>query len=427
MTLAPFFAGVIALTRAVERGERRRIVAAGVSLSLIVYSYEFYWTAFAVAMALWGAWFAIDRDSASLRRLGLVAAIAGIIALPEIGVLAWNVSDLPPDARERVGLGELGLHTEVYRQLAQRVAVGVILSAVVAWRGERHQRFYVALLAAPIILAAITGIIPQPWHYLTQIWGVFAIPAAVAACAVVARLSPPAAMRRGAAALGVVSLASIAYLFVLEVRSVRHTDAAFAMRSDEDAAFSWIRGHVATDETVVSPSVTTNLYLASLTPADEYLAEGGFSRATDAELTERMLRVQAAFGYTEDEAFARLHVTDASGGFPVNDTRGDARELEQKLERFLAFYSYSFEVAEQAAFDAKVDTWRPPYRALLGETNVLSAYRADYLYCGPRERFYGDGDPAPGTYVQPAFEQGEVTVYRLTPATETGSRPFVGC
>jgi hypothetical protein len=427
MTLAPFFAGVIALPRAVERGERRWIIGGAAAFALLVYSYVFYWTALSLAMVLWGGWLAIEHDFVSLRRLGVVAAIAGLIALPEIGVLAWNAIDLPADARDRVGLGELGLHTEVYRQLAQRVAVSAMLAVLILWRCGRRERFYVALLAAPIMLAAVTGVIPQPWHFMTQVWGVFAIPAAVAASAALARMIPPARVSAAGAALGAVALVALAYLFVLEVRSVRHTDPAFAMRADEAAAFDWISEHITTDETVVSPSITTNLYLASLTPADEYIGEGGFSRATDAELTERMLRAQAAFGYTEDDAFSRLDVTDASGGFPVNDTRGDAHELERKLERFLAFYTYSFEIAEQAAFDARVETWRPQYRALLGETNVLSAYRADYLYCGPRERLYRGGTPSPGTFVQPAFRQGEVTVYRLTPAAEPGSQPFAGC
>lgn len=429
MTLAPFFAAVIAVPRAVETGARRWVAAASVALALLVYSYVFYWTAFALALAVWGAWLALDRDWRSVRHLALVGAVTAVIASPELVVLAWNALDSTADARSRVGLGDPGLHTEVFRQLAQRAVVTVALGAVILWRCGRRERLYVALAAAPVVLAALTGVVPQPWHFMTQVWGVFVIPAAVVAVVELRAMLPAAWDQRAAVALGIVSIAAVGYLAVLETRVIRHTDAAFAMTADEASAFEWMRGHVTRDETVVSPSITTNLYLASLTAADEYLGEGGFSRATDAELTDRMLRAQAAFGYPEADVFSRLDVTGSDGGFPVNDTDGNAAELERKLEDFLAFYTFSFEITEQG-FPARVEGWRPTYAAFLSQQDVLAPYRADYLYCGARERYYGSGGAvavAPGTYVTVAFAEGGVTVYRRVESSDPGATVFRGC
>lgn len=427
MVLAPFFAAVIAFPRAIESGSRAWIAAAAGAFAILIYSYLFYWTAMLLAVGAWGAWMAFDRDWASLRRLALVSLFAALLALPEFSLLARGTFDLPADTRDRLGLDGPGVDLTVFRALAQRVLVGLPFVAILALRGSRRERFYIALLVAPIVLAGVTGVVPQPWHYVTQVWGVFAIPAIVAGAVAFVRMVPGNFRRAGSLAFAALAVVAIAHFAIFQARAIRHTDASFAVTADEHAALSWIDDHVTSAETVASPSITTNLYLASLTPADEYIAEGGFSKATDAELIDRMLRVQAAFGYSEDDVFSRLDVTDDSGGFPVNDNVGTPAQLERKLERFLAFYTLSFEITDQSAFDARVETWRPTYRSLTADHDVLAPYAADYLYCGQRERIYGGGTASPGTMVMIAFEEGDVTIYRRVEAGSPGARSFTGC
>jgi hypothetical protein len=214
---------------------------------------------------------------------------------------------------------------------------------------------------------------------------------------------------------------------VLQGRAIVETDAAFAISNDEDGMFSWIRANIEDDETIVSPSITTNLLLASLTPASQYLSEGGFSMAEDEELIDRILRAQAAYGYTEDEAFSRLDVHGEFDGFPVNDATGSTAEKEEELEDYLAFFTFSFEITDQNAFQNRADSWRTRYRGLLLQDDVLGPYPADYLYCGHRERFYVTQPPAPGTYVRLAYQSGDVMLFQIVDQSVAGATEFAGC
>jgi hypothetical protein len=71
--------------------------------------------------------------------------------------------------------------------------------------------------------------------------------------------------------------------------------------------------------------------------------------------------------------------------------------------------------------------WRRRFEELQGQSNVLAKYPADYLYCGTRERSWPLVKPPSGMYASVAFQQGEVTVYRLTDASDPEARPFAGC
>lgn len=425
--LAPIFALVIALPKAVETGGRGWMAAAVGSLALLIYTYAYYWTAVGLALVAVLALLLLRREREQALRLVTVGVLALLIALPEIVVLGWSALELPDEARDRLGVGELGIQAGDRMRILQRLVVGLPFLAVLDYRRMRDV-FFAGLFLSPLVLTPITGVIPQVWHYHTQVWGIFAIPAVLAGGAALAsRVRMPSLARPALAATGIVAVASGLYLVVLHARFISDTDAAFAISRDEDAAFDWLRDHASSSDTVVSPSVSTNLYLASLTSSAQYLAEGGFSTATDEELLERLLRAQAAYGYSEDEAFSRLDISGEFAGFPVNDPTLSTEELERDLENYLAFFSFSFEIEAQAEFTARVESWRPRYRELLASDGVLAAYPAEYLYCGPRERYFGAVDPAPGTYVVPAFESGDVVVYEIVDAATDRAVEFEGC
>jgi hypothetical protein len=429
LVLAPFFAAVLLLPRAVADGGKRWILLAAAPLALLVYLYAYYWTAMAVALVLWLGVLLVRRERAQASRLVATGAAALLMALPEIVVLVWSTLALPDDARARVGLDSLGIDTSLAVTILQRFAVGAPFLAALSYR-RSPDVLYAALFLSPLVLAPTNGLIPQPWHYHTQVWGVFAIPAVVAGIAALVQLpwiARFATAGRTLAAVSIVGAVGAAYVVVLQARALAQTDDAYAITKDEDAAFAWLRENTDAADTVVSPSVTTNLLLASLTPASEYLADGGFSAARDEELIERVLRVQAAFGYGEDDAFLRLNVNNEFDGFPANDATAATRDLERDLEEYLAFFSFSFEIRDQDAFTGRVESWRPRYRELLASSDVLSAYPADYLYCGPRERFFAAESPVPGTYVRGAFTAGDVTVYEIVAVDESGAREFAGC
>ena len=427
LVLAPFFAAVIALPRALEDGSRRWMATAMVSIALLVYTYVYYWTALGAALAAWMVVLLLRGERVEARRLLLVGGMAALIALPEVLVVGWAGRSLPADVRDRVGLDPFGIDTSLAATIGQRMLVGVpFLLALL--RGPSRNQLYVALFMAPLALSPLQGVVPQQWHYQTQVWGVFAIPGFVAGGAAIASRFRMGEVRRVAyAGLAVIAAGSLLYGAALQGRAIAATADGFVISDAENAAFEWMRAHLSDRDTVVSPSISTNLLLASLTPSAQYLADGGFSYADDSELIERILRVQAAYGFSEDDMLRRVSIDGQSKGFPLHETDPGVRERERMLEDYLAFFTFSFEIEDRAGFAARAETWPARYRALLAADDPLSAYPANYLYCGPRERYYRASALAPGTYVRIAFEQGDVVVYERVDAASDGALEFRGC
>ncbi|MEX2227311.1 MAG: hypothetical protein WEB52_12770 [Dehalococcoidia bacterium] len=428
LVLAPFFAAVLALPKAVAAGSRGWMATAATAIALLIYTYLYYWAALGLALAAWLAVLMLRGERAEAGRLLAIGGLALVIALPEIVVIGWAGVSLPADVRDRVGLDPIGLDTSLASSIAQRLLVGLPLLIALMLRATSRSMLYVLLFLAPLVLAPVQGVLPQQWHFETQVWGVFAIPAFVAGGVAIAsslRWSQPP--RFAYAGIVVVALASLVYVGALQARAVSSTADGYVLSDDEQAAFAWMRAHVDEDDTVVSPSVSTNLLLAGLTSSAQYLADGGFTYAEDDELGERILRVQAAYGYSEGEVMRRVSLDGEFEGFPLNDPDPDVEAQERLLEDHLAFFIFSFEITDRGAFEARAESWRGRYRTLLSTNDVLDRYPAEYLYCGHRERFYGASAPAEGTLVRVAFERGDVRVYERVDVDSADVMAFPGC
>lgn len=420
MVLAPFFAVALALPRAVETGSWRWGAVSAVALALLVYSYIFYWTAVALGVAAWGAWLLYQRDFTSFRRLVVISAAATLLVLPELAIVANKSLVSTPDAQARVGLESKSIELRVY---VQRLLIGLPFFFGIRAGRVRFGSLYVGLFLAPVVLASIHGVIPQPWHYRSQVFSVFALPALFAGGAALVRMLPRPGVRAAAAALAAAAVLSTAYVVVFQVRGIREVNASFAVSRDEDAALRWIRANVRGDETVVSPSIITNWYLASLTPASEYIMGGFNPVAGDDELIDRYLRVSIAFGYSEDATFARIDPYYA----PPLDEDAPPDELVRETEESVAYYTYYSETDNPAKLAERIPAWRRRYEKLQSEPDILAAYPAQYLYCGERERLWPAERPASNIFVTVAFQQGGVTIYRLADASQPGTLPFRGC
>jgi hypothetical protein len=220
-----------------------------------------------------------------------------------------------------------------------------------------------------------------------------------------------------------VAAAAFVYLAALQIRAVQIVDNTYAMDEDEHAVFGWIKGNVEGDETVVTSSLITTLLLDNLTPASGYQIGGYNPVAYDSELIDRYLRMEAAYGYGEEVTFDRL---DPGHGFPF-DTDVPASERDRDIEYHVAYYTFYWQVTTRERLDERIPAWREQFREVAREQNVLSAYPADYLYCGPRERFWPTIDPAPGTFVREATRSGDVVLYALTDADDPEGARFRGC
>jgi hypothetical protein len=423
LPLPVFLAAVIAIPRAVDEGRRRWIVSAGLALALLIYTYLFYWSAMAVALAAWCGWLAYRRDYRSLIRLVAVGVIAVAIACPELGARLYDAFAMPADPQSRFGKEGLGIDPGQFVSIAQRFLIGVPFLYMLL-RGPGRNHFYIALFVTPLVLDVTTGVVPQTEHYITQVWHVFALPAFIAGGAALAREFPRGRSRLPALAFGALAVVGVVYLAVFQARTTITVADAFALGADERAAFGWIDARVSDRQTVVSPSVNTNMLLPALTPASRYVIDGAFVRVADDELIDRFLRAQAAFGYSEEDVFGRL---DPAHAYPTSDQSVPEDQLQQHFELSAAYFLYNWEITHPETIASRMPAWQQRYAALLDEDNVLAAYPADYLYCGPRERAWKVDRPPRGVYVRDAFAEGDAAVYELVHAGEPGARPFGGC
>jgi hypothetical protein len=231
------------------------------------------------------------------------------------------------------------------------------------------------------------------------------------------------AQRSALRGIAVVAVASAAYVTAFQVRTTLLVDDAFAVSEDEHAAFDWIERNIDGAETVASPSIVTTLMLDNLTPASGYIIGGYNPVVDDDELIDRYLRIQVAYGYGEDATFGRL---EPRTSYEVENL--SAIELQRQVEQEAVYYQFYWEVFYPDKFEPRIPAWRERFRALEGEEdNVLAAYPVEYLYCGPRERFWPVVSPANAIYVRPAFERDTVTIYRLADGSDPEATPFEGC
>ncbi len=420
LVLAPFFAVALALPRAVSDGNKRWGAVAVAGLAWLVYAYIFFWTAAAVALGAWGAWLLYRRDFEAFRRLAVIGAAAIVLALPEVAITINKSLSSSGDAQARVGLESKSIELRPY---LQRGLIGLPLFYGVYRSRVRYGSLYVCLFVAPIVLASTHGMVPQSWHYRSQVWGVFAIPLVLAGGAGLVKLLGEREMRVAAVAFGAAAVLGTAYVGVYQIRALRQVDAAYAVSDDEYAALQWMRENVHGDQTVVSPSIVTTINVAAMTPASEYIMGGFNPVANDDELIDRYLRVSIAFGYGEDDIFQRI---DPHHPLPF-DTNDSPKDLMKDTEQSVAYYTFYSETDQPDELAKRLPDWHKQYARLQGRSNVLSAYPAEYLYCGERERMWPVEDPPSGIYVTVAFHEGTVTIYKLVKSTARGAQQFKGC
>lgn len=439
MPLPAFFGSVVAVPRAVESGRRTWIVAAAACLAALIYSYLFYWTAMALALVLWGAWLFYRRDYAAARRLIAVGVLAGVFAIPELASAAHNALAFSADMKHRLGIGTPAPDDRpTLSSIAQRFIIGVPFLLMLL-RGPDRNRLYIALFVVPLVLARAPGVLPQPFHYTLQVWPAFAIPAVVAGGAAMAKLLTRSQQRAASVVLASVAVVGVAHLGVFQTRALQNVDGGFSIRADERAAFDWIDANVHSDETIVSPSVTTNMYVAALTPASKYIKEGFVADPSDDEIVDRYLRTAVAYGFDEETTFTRIdpifrcttpddyRCDPPTSNFPFKDISPGLREREAALETNMAYYLLNWEITHPETIERRIPAWREHFRELQSQSDPLAAYRADYLYCGPRERLWPVEHAASGISVKVAYEGGDVTLYRIGGPSDAGARPFTGC
>ena len=93
----------------------------------------------------------------------------------------------------------------------------------------------------------------------------------------------------------------------------------------------------------------------------------------------------------------------------------------------MAYYLLNWEITHPETIERRIPAWRERFRELQSQPDALAAYRANYLYCGPRERLWPVEHAASGIRVKVAFQRGDVTLYRIAEPSDADARPFAGC
>ena len=404
LALPGAFAFIWAAPRAVKSWEWKWVALAAGGLAWLIYSYTYLWTVAGLALAIWSLLLLLQRDREGFKRAVIVGLIALLLALPQLVGEAMNAVSLSDDARDRLGVTT---PSDVFRIEPTELLVRLAVGAALFWfaRVDRSSRgFYGLLDVLPLALAFVPGVIPQPFHYTEQAWPIFAIPLGLAGAAGAIGLLRGNGRMLAHVGVGAVAVASMVFVVTLQVRATQRLDEVFALRADEDAALGWMEETLGEDDIVVSPSFSTNLYVAGLTPARPHLPAIFVPGLEGEQLIDRYLRASAALGYAADPTLARLDPE----AFFVDLAPRDEREAQ--TEEWMAFFLLNWEITQPERIEERIPGWRERYESLLMTEDVLGGLGGAYLYCGPRERLWEVGRPAPGTYVTTAFGEGDVTI-----------------
>jgi hypothetical protein len=417
------FGAFLALPPAVLRGERRALAAASVLLALLAYTYLFVAATMAGVLLAWGVWFGGRRDWAPARRVLIIGGASAVLALPELANIAWNAAEATAYIRARKGFAPYTTDISTVA-IVQRAAFALPF----AWlafrsRGDRDESvFYVLLTATPLVLARADRVFPQNDHFLMQVWPFFTVPIAIAGVVALRDLTPRGAARPLAAVLAVMAMLGIAQTAAYQGRALRENDEHYVVSEAEHDLYGWLDAH-AGGATVATPSRSTAYLLANLTPAYGYLPDGFPTQVSDDEIADRYLRLQAAFGYSEADTFARLREYAPFTELPPRP----GETLEQRVERAMSDFLFAEEFLQPDRIEERVPAWRERFRAYQGQEDVLGRYGVEYVLCDHRARFWEAGNVSPGTFVAVAFEEGEVTLYRIVERSAQDAREFDGC
>jgi len=215
--------------------------------------------ALGAALAAWMVVLLLRVSGIEARRLLLVGGMAALIALPELLVVVWRAVTAATSVIAR--LDPFGIDTS----LAATIGHGCSSRYHFCSRccASVAQQLYVALFMTPLRTLAVAGVVPQQLHYQTQ-------------CGCVRDSGSSLAERRshrgfawGGAARGVCGPRRdcLAHCLRRGVAGRHPANCDGSSYRTRERRVRRMRAHLSDRDTVVSPSISTNLLLASLTPS----------------------------------------------------------------------------------------------------------------------------------------------------------------
>ncbi|MFC1626947.1 hypothetical protein ACFL18_00135 [Patescibacteria group bacterium] len=355
----------------------------GILLSLLIYSYFFFWTfglAFGLVIMIWSKWKnQIKLSKKLIKALGL----ALILGMPFfINILKFY--SLP--------LSESFVRNVTFKSADEIKLLGllIVLALTARWwlKNKQQAFFWQSFYLTGIVLVVgtmITGLaIDDPLGH----WGVRVIyPLTTGFLLVLIGQK----IRFKVATWLLISCLLLAYQARVHWQYFKNQNQVFYLEPERKEVFNWINDHLDRDTVILTSGLKDNLYLSVYTHANVFIPRSQHSLAPDTETLERFLllykivkipieRVEMMFSLTENNQQLRQR-----GRFNFDDCGGHYLYFR----RFIGKDYYNCSVSSH-----HLNTILKNYKQISGDLNKWQQkYRMDYWLWGLNEKEWAKINP----------------------------------
>jgi hypothetical protein len=381
LNLLFFFGCLIFLYGAVRDEGWRDVVLAGALLGVQFYTYPYCWTFLYVGSSILFTFALLRKEYGLCKRLAVVGSIGAVASLPYWINLASSVH-LPAYAESARRLGMIASRTP---NISRQLLVSIPLFALLYRPRDRRYWFLLSMLLSGFIVLnqnVITGrhMVSAHWHWYTN------KPTVIITLAVLLHNFPSTFSRHSffvkgwgarlrhrlspwmaTLAVGLVVAFLVGEALFVQVSVLDLLRDRYVSYQAWGGAFAWLNTNSAPDSVVLAAAEPTASWLAVYTHNNVYVNNYCKNYVLDnAELWSRHLRVLRFWGLSESEVAA--YIDRWSGhffGLYYRELYGQYVTPPEKMERLLTEY--------RSYLDSDV-------------SDVLHAYRIDYVFYGPYEK-----------------------------------------
>lgn len=265
LTFIFFLGAFLSLKNLIEKPKNKiHILASGVLLGSLFYSYLFYWTYFVGFVALVFLYLLFKREITVIKNLMLAVIIAAIIALPYfLNMFKFYQLDLASDFILKSSSPHVGIPLTIFRYLAIAIVFLIIFKAKTKEKLPKMLIFLFLLsgVLLPVISNLVIGQDLETMHYVRR--ALLPIATVVAAATIVKLID------RKETFVKVTSVLAIFGVLVFAVKSqiiaANFVAKYHTIDPGQQFLFSWLNKNTNPNDVVGSLDTTLNLYLSLYT------------------------------------------------------------------------------------------------------------------------------------------------------------------
>lgn len=407
----------VAFFKLLEKQTWRRAIFFSITLGALFYTYSYHLIFALFAMATCGLVLLLSRKWKTL--LSVVMASLAALAVGAAGIYKLYTVTISPDyAKIRDRLGIIVGRNFDFGSLDNLIFLIIfLLIFVFAWRKK--------ILAAPIFIFAfsllaatfevlnlqvITGFNPQPDHWGSRV-SIYIL--TLALVLMIFYLFKIMKMDRAVSAVSVIALAFL-FLSALLYQIKFSINSRYEYISSPEIlrSFDWINKNIPARSVIATPSGKMMTAIPFFTHADTYYAYINFTLAPSAEVRERFFEALRIYNVSDD-----FFLRAVTYRFDLSKT-GSADNLHGvQIEPFFGLYgSIENDTILRTWYDASVGrelavayAKQPPKTG----KNLITKYKADYLYYGLYEKLLSDLKPERFENLELVYNDNLVQIFRI--------------